>query len=65
MTSHGFRPGKVGKTTYGEEYREKPNRPASPVRSGSSSGNRNNKPHPLEVNTVILLRGEGVPYFHY
>ncbi|CAC5361004.1 unnamed protein product [Mytilus coruscus] len=52
MTSHGFRNGPIGDTTYAEEYKDKPNRPASPIRSGSASGQRNNNPHPLQAFMV-------------
>ncbi|XP_071127373.1 uncharacterized protein [Mytilus edulis] len=52
MTSHGFRNGPIGDTTYAEEYKDKPNRPTSPIRSGSASGQRNNNPHPLQAFMV-------------
>ncbi|XP_005109735.2 uncharacterized protein LOC101848325 [Aplysia californica] len=35
-----------GPTTYDIEYARKVQRPASPERAGSSSGHRNNRPHP-------------------
>ncbi|XP_062598088.1 testis-expressed protein 26-like isoform X1 [Saccostrea cucullata] len=40
--------GPIGETHYTEEFHEKPNRPATPIRSGTASGARRNKPHPLE-----------------
>ncbi|XP_048774084.1 testis-expressed protein 26-like isoform X2 [Ostrea edulis] len=40
--------GPIGDTHYTEEFHEKPNRPATPIRSGTASGSRSNKPHPLE-----------------
>lgn len=41
--------GPIGDTHYTEEFFEKPNRPATPIRSGTASGSRSNKPHPPEV----------------
>ncbi|KAK7097108.1 uncharacterized protein [Littorina saxatilis] len=51
MTSQGFTepdtvPQAVHNTHYDDEFCHKNQRPASPYRSGTSSGNRNNKPHP-------------------
>ena len=49
MTSHGFSKSlQTGGTIYDEAYKEKPYRPTSPIRSGSATGTRNNKPHPTE-----------------
>lgn len=57
MTSHGFNKSlQTGGTIYDEAYKEKPYRPTSPIRSGSATGTRNNKPHPTEVchqNSVV------------
>ncbi|KAL8599856.1 hypothetical protein ACOMHN_038429 [Nucella lapillus] len=51
MTSQGFTepetvPQAVHVTRYDEEFHTKNQRPASPYRTGTASGNRANKPHP-------------------
>ncbi|XP_060085930.1 uncharacterized protein LOC132565305 [Ylistrum balloti] len=53
MSSQGFAAshdlsGPIGATTYHNDFSSAPQRPASPVRSGTASGSRNNKPHPLQ-----------------
>ncbi|KAK3100727.1 hypothetical protein FSP39_024323 [Pinctada imbricata] len=66
MTSQGFVAshdlgGDIGDTTYDQQYHDKPIRPATPKRSGSSSGNRNNKPHPLESFMVWKFPSKALP----
>ncbi|XP_060551358.1 testis-expressed protein 26-like isoform X2 [Ruditapes philippinarum] len=48
MTSQGFAPqmGPGPDTHYETEFKNKPARPVTPLRPGSSSGNRANNPHP-------------------
>ncbi|KAL5011376.1 hypothetical protein ScPMuIL_009927 [Solemya velum] len=49
MTSQGFVPDISDQgTTYGTEFNTKQMAPAVPIRSGTASGDRNNKPHPLQ-----------------
>ncbi|KAL4230144.1 Testis-expressed sequence 26 protein [Mactra antiquata] len=48
MTSQGFAPqmGPGPDTHYGDEFRKKMQRPTTPLRPGTASGNRANNPHP-------------------
>lgn len=47
MTSQGFLPQKDSPVTnYSEEFKKKNQRPITPLRPGSASGNRVNRPHP-------------------
>ena len=54
MTSHGFpaQEGPGADTHYTEEFRKKAVRPGSPLRPGTASGNRANKPHPQQVGCI-------------
>ncbi|KAJ8297610.1 hypothetical protein KUTeg_024141 [Tegillarca granosa] len=66
MTSRGFQAthdlgGPIGETTYGNEYPQKPARPGTPVRSGSASGNRANKPHPLQSFMIWRFPAKTLP----
>lgn len=53
--------GPIGDTHYTEEFFEKPNRPATPIRSGTASGSRSNKPHPLESFLVWRFPSKAKP----
>nr|XP_022327637.1 testis-expressed protein 26-like [Crassostrea virginica] len=53
--------GPVGETHYTEEFYQKPNRPATPIRSGTASGSRSNKPHPLESFMVWRFPSKAKP----
>ena len=54
MTSHGYppQPSHLPDTHYTEEFHAKMNRPTTPLRPGSASGNRANNPHPPQVLTI-------------
>lgn len=55
MTSQGFVPDISDQgTTYDNQFFSKQNPPAVPIRSGSSSGDRGNKPHPLQVGALLF-----------
>ncbi|XP_025087381.1 LOW QUALITY PROTEIN: testis-expressed protein 26-like [Pomacea canaliculata] len=64
MTSHAFSGPRsappVGSiTTYQDEFFRKNQRPATPIRSGTASGDRNNKPHPPQSFIVWKLPSKG------
>jgi hypothetical protein len=58
MTSQGFAPqmGPGPDTHYETEFKNKPARPVTPLRPGSSSGNRANNPHPPQVGYIIVIK---------
>ncbi|KAK7498668.1 hypothetical protein BaRGS_00010045 [Batillaria attramentaria] len=69
MTSQGFAepdtiPQAQRNTTYDEEFHKKHQRPASPYRSGTASGNRNNKPHPPKSFMVWKFPSKTHPFQH-
>jgi len=47
--------GKFGRTTNNAHFLWKPTPKTEPIRSGSSSGTRNNNPHPDEVSIFVAL----------
>jgi hypothetical protein len=65
MTSQGFLepdgvPQRPKITLYQDDYTgAKDGRPATPIRSGTSSGNRANKPHPPKVGLRRQREKEG------
>lgn len=61
MTSNGFRhpynlSDPINPTHYESQYYAKDARPAEPIRTGTSSGNRANKPHPLQEFMVFRFK---------
>ena len=60
MTSNAFRApfnlgDPIGATHYDQQYYAKTTEKEEPIRSGTSSGNRCHKPHPLKVLYFFLF----------
>ncbi|XP_076446510.1 uncharacterized protein LOC143283939 isoform X2 [Babylonia areolata] len=67
MTSQGFMdtekvPQALHLTCYDEEFHKKNQRPASPIRSGTASGARANKPHPTKSFMMWRFPGKTQPF---
>lgn len=61
MTSNAFRnpynlSDPIGASHYDEQYYQKAVKREEPIRTGTSSGNRRNNPHPSKVCLRLILR---------